>query len=242
MRLAALLGTLACCGLVTALASPSPAAVLAIDGQANIFGAGHASPPAPGGESPGQSPPGYTFTAAPGQVLNFSSVTGIVTCCESNLGAYGTGPDGGPHASGDTDITSFGGVSGILHSSRTMFLVGVFLDANEPVDPAPARLDFSGGAIGDDFTVLSPEIGQTFFVGDGLSGTGSGLTQQFIVPPSATRLYLGFADAADFGAPSSAPGYYGDNAGQLSAIFSITDIGATATRRSTWGTLKTSYR
>ena len=54
-------------------------------------------------------------------------------------------------------------------------------------------------------------VGQTFFIGDGM--TPSGLQQRFIVPPNATRLYLGFADAFSFQGP---PGAYGDNTGGLS--------------------------
>lgn len=239
MRFASIVLSAACSSLLVAAAS---AAELNIPGQANIFGAGHAVPPAPGGELGGVLPPSHSFVAAAGQVLTFSSVSGIVTCCSSDLINFGTGPDGGQWATGDTDITSYDGISGIVHSSRTMFLVGVFLTDSEPTDPAPARLDFSAGAYGDGFSAIAPAIGQTFFVGDGMTGTGSGLTQQFLVPANATRLYLGFADAADFGAPSSAPGYYGDNAGQLTALFDVTASQPTASRNGTWGTLKTIYR
>ena len=126
--------------------------------------------------------------------------------------------------------------------SRTMFMVGVFLTDAEPADPAPARLDFSPGALGDGFTAISPAIGQTFYIGDGLTGNGAGLAQQFLVPANATRLFLGFADAPDFGAPSSAAGYYGDNVGQLTATFAITQPQATPNRVSTWGRLKSFYR
>lgn len=242
MRFAPFVYPAACCALLVVAASTASAAQLTIPGQANIFGAGHAVPPAPGGELGGVLPPSHTFVAGAGQVLTFSSVTGTVTCCSSDLINYGTGPDGGPWATGNTDITSYGGVSGIIHSSRTMFLVGVFLTNAEPADPAPARLDFSAGAYGDGFTAISPAIGQTFFVGDGMTGTNTGLTQQFIVPANATRLYLGFADAADFGAPSSPPGYYGDNAGQLTALLDITTPQPTAALHHSWGTLKTIYR
>lgn len=97
------------------------------------------------------------------------------------------------------------------------FLTGVFLDDSEP-DPTltPARLDFSYGA--DSFVSLTPEIGQTFFIGDGVTGTGTGATQQFVVPDTATRLFLGFADAGYF---VGLPGAYVDNSGALSAQFEI---------------------
>jgi hypothetical protein len=94
-----------------------------------------------------------------------------------------------------------------------MFLVGVFLGATEPADPAPSILDFTSNA---DFTSLSPLIGQTFFIGDGASNTGfggNGPRQEFVVPNGATRLYLGFADAYAF---VGDPGYYSDNGGSRS--------------------------
>ncbi len=41
---------------------------------------------------------------------------------------------------------------------------------------------------------LSPFLKQVFFIGDGLTGNGTGAAQQFIVPAGATRLFLGPAD------------------------------------------------
>jgi hypothetical protein len=45
---------------------------------------------------------------------------------------------------------------------------------------------------------VSPGVQQVFFIGDGLTGTGSGTTQQFVVPPGATRLFLGTMDAYEW--------------------------------------------
>ena len=213
------------------------AATVYIDGSSNIFGAGHAAPPAPSGGGAGILPTLFAFPAAPAQVLTFSSVTGAVTCCSSTF----NGPDGGVEASGTTDILSYGGVAGVKDDSHTMFLVGVFLGSNEPVDPAPARLDFSVGALGEHFASLAPAIGQVFYVGDGLTGTGGGATQQFLVPSTATRLYLGFADAFDFGSPTGLPGFYGDNSGTILAILDVSGL-PTPTRARSWGTLKVRYR
>jgi hypothetical protein len=56
-----------------------------------------------------------------------------------------------------------------------------------------------------------------FFIGDGLTGTGSGDTQIFYIPDSATRLYLGFIDFNDI----TFYAYYHDNYGSLSASFEI---------------------
>jgi Ca2+-binding RTX toxin-like protein len=151
-----------------------------------------------------------SFTPDSNLVLTFSSVTGSVSCCSGGGGTF-NGPDGGLLASGTTNITSFNGIAGIIHTNRTMFLVGVFLDNTEPSDPAPARLSFSNP---EDFTDLSPALGQVFFIGDGLTDTG-GAVQRFHVPAGATRLFLGFADAINFGNPTSPPGFYSDNVGSL---------------------------
>lgn len=96
-----------------------------------------------------------------------------------------------------------------------MFLVGVFLSDAAPGSSAPTILNFSNA---DDFTSISPELGQTFYIGDALTGMGSGSIQEFVVPDAASRLYLGFADAIGF---SGTAGYYDDNIGELIAKFTI---------------------
>jgi len=189
---------------------------MAVDAQSNVFGAGHAYAPDPGGGGGGVLPPYFALPSGGGLVLTFSSVTGSVSC-----GPGWSGPDGGPYASGTTDILSYGGISGIVNNDATMFLVGVFLDDNEPVDPAPARLDFTGNT---GFASIAPSLAQVFFIGDGLTGTGSGAVQEFYAPAGATRLFLGFADAYEFGYPTSYPGYYNDNSGQLEVEFDVSSV------------------
>ena len=98
-----------------------------------------------------------------------------------------------------------------------MFLAGLFLDDSVPAGTAPARLDFSSTALGTNFSSLSPLLNQTFFIGDGLTATGSGLQQQFSVPDTATRLFLGFIDGADF---QGDPTFYSNNDGSFVATFS----------------------
>lgn len=198
--------------IILAVAGNAVAATLAVDAQANIFAAGEAAPLAAAGGG-GVLPSLFSFAAGSGLVLTFSSVTGTVSCC----GGGGTfnGADGGPFASGSTDVNSASGVSGILHDGLSMFLVGVFTDGTNPADPAPARLDFTGAT---GFTDLSPLLNQSFFIGDGLTGIGSGAVQQFHVPDGATTLFLGFADAFNF---DGDPSFYGDNVGELSATFAV---------------------
>ena len=74
-------------------------------------------------------------------------------------------------------------------------LEGAFLDGHETgSQSAPPTLDFT--SIGENFTSLSPLIDQVFFIGDGLTGTGTGTQQSFNVPDSATTLVFGVADGA----------------------------------------------
>ena len=83
-----------------------------------------------------------------------------------------------------------------------MFLVGVFLGPARPKRPAPPRLDFTGK---ERFSRLAPQLGQTFFVGDGKG-------RSYRAPAGATRLFLGFADSFFY---QGEPGWYGNNAGSL---------------------------
>jgi hypothetical protein len=195
---------------------PTASAItLTVPADANIFGSGHSAPPAPGGGGAGELPTefGLGFTAGSGIVLTFSSVTGSLTV-DNGSGNHVNDPDGVGSASG-IDVNSFDGVSGVV-AGTAGFLAGVFLGPSEPSDPAPLRLDFT--VIGVSFTSLSPQLNQVFFIGDGLTGDGSGGTQQFNVPAGATRLFLGLVDAPNY---QGDPGGYGDNVGSFSATFSV---------------------
>jgi hypothetical protein len=125
----------------------------------------------------------------------------------------------------NTTVTSYGGLSGIDVSQANMFLVGVFLDSAEPSGPGPSVLSYNYGTPGGLTTAdasYSPGVDQVFFIGDGLTGTGTGAEQLFNVPTGADRLYLGFADSFD-----SVPSYYADDVGSLTATFAITASTAT---------------
>ena len=201
--------------LVVSLAGSATAATLDVSGDANLFGAGHAVAPEPGGLGGGTLPPGFSFPAGPGQVLRITGVAGCVAMTVS----FGNceGPDGSEVNVAPTAVTSFGGISGINHDTNGP-LLAVFLDGTEPVDPAPASLDFRAGALGTGFAVLAPALNQAFFTGDGLTGTGTGAVQDFLVPPTATRVFFGFADGNGYSGP---PGAYFDNGGTFVVGFEI---------------------
>jgi len=178
-----------------------------VDGLADIFGAGHSSADS-GGELP------RVIKVSPGQILAFSA-SGEVTCQVGVPISQYNGPDGACWLNSSTNITPFEGISGIVDDQTTMFLAGVFLSAAEPKDPAPAALNFSPQALGQNFLELAPGLRQVFFIGDGVANTGagaSGAVQWFAVPAGATRLFLGFTDFCGSG---GAPGCYTDNGGYL---------------------------
>ncbi|MGA9472834.1 MAG: hypothetical protein WBV36_10245 [Terriglobales bacterium] len=99
-------------------------------------------------------------------------------------------------------------ISGI-QSPTLGFVTGVF-ESGPPAGGAPPTLDFN--TIGTDFTSLSPELQQLFFIGDGLTGDGTGSVQVFYVPSGAKTLYLGITDACN---GDGLPSCYGDNTGDF---------------------------
>jgi hypothetical protein len=187
-----------------------------VPAQTNIFGAGHTA--AIGG---GVLPEAIALPPGSGRVLTFDVNAAALSCC-GTAGPHGA--DGGNNLS--TNVNSAGGISGMQHLSRNIFLVGVFLGDETPSDPAPARLVYytpgetlspPAGAISvsqDEYSASA--LQQSFFIGDGLAGA---TRQRFHVPDGATRLFLGFVDALNLGdprlgTPSPAdPCCYSDNTG-----------------------------
>lgn len=218
---ASLVAGIAACGLVacgsgagtTASTAPPTTTVPAdaddrsreVPGQANIFGAGADTPPDPGGGGAGVLPAMWPLPQD-ATVVTFPEVTGTVTPIAGMAEEVGPAGDGGRY--GTTDISSFGGISGIVHERNGMFLVGVFLTDDPPPATAPERLDFTDVERPDS---VEPVIGQTFLIGD---GRGS----RFRVPDGATRLFLGFADGYYY---QGAPGWYGNNSGALAVTVDV---------------------
>lgn len=188
---------------VTAVPTPTlepstDPSVVVVTAFANIFGAGQETPPQPGGGGAGQLPPVWPLPAGETRIVTVPMASGEVH------GRYGQAPPNGPGGEEiiGSDIESLGGISGIVHDNKAMFLVGVFLTDDEPTDPAPERLDFTDN---EDFDLLEPEIGQTFLIGDGIG-------RRYLAPSGATRLFLGFAEGMFY---KGAPGWYGNNSGAL---------------------------
>lgn len=200
MRTSTVLPTAAAAALLlAALAAGAPPSTLApetvtVPAQANIFGAGRSSPPAPAGRGPGKSPVLYSLRSGATKVI-FSGGSGRVTCCTGVSPPPYSGPAGGSQLlQSGTSIPAVGGISGVDVPDKQMFLAGVFLSSGAPTGAAPPA----------NTGTTSPSLRQVFYVGAGP------LTVD--VPAGATRLFLGFADAFGFHGPA---GHYDDNAGSV---------------------------
>jgi hypothetical protein len=186
---------------------------VSVPGTADIFAAGLAQPPAlePNGGPPGTGggtlPPSVSFVASTGAVLTVPAVTGEIFFNGPGLTSV---PNGNPGFS--TDFNPVGPISGIIDSDSCEFLTGVFLVGAQPTGAPPASLNFSSSAIGADYTTLSPQLGQTFFIGSG--STSSGVLRRILAPAGATRLFLGVADGPEC---QGNPGNYNDNGGAYQA-------------------------
>lgn len=181
-----------------------------VKATANIFGYG-LSTPQPGGGGGGTLANVIALNAGTGRVAAFSA-GGMAGWG----GALVNGPDGGNFSS-TTNIGAVGPISG-YNGPLSGQLVGVFIEAGDI-----SALSAPGGMSYPDLASYSaadysPSLRQVFFVGDGLTGTGSGATQAFYVPDGAAYLVLGIADAWGFNADA---GYYDDNVGGYETSYVI---------------------
>jgi uncharacterized repeat protein (TIGR01451 family) len=189
-----------------------------------IYAAGSQSSLAAG--AAGTVPGAISLSPLAGSV-SFSSVRGSLTsACASAEGCIsvniGTGsnqndPDGTGAATATSSNTGSGSISGMTGPGAG-YLVGVFVAAGGPSGTAPPALDFTSSGIGTSFTTLSPLLNQVFFIGDGLTGDGTGTVQTFNVPAGAAQLYLGISDAGFY---NGAPGAYNDNSGSYSVTYNV---------------------
>jgi hypothetical protein len=199
--------------LLEDLAAPAAASTVtaitnqSIPGTTEVQGAGNAGLPDPGGSAP------VSFNIPSGaSLLDFTSVAGSIS-----LAAGGSNDADGAILSGSysmtvpgqTQISAFGGISGIAFPGAGA-LLGVFEGATAPTGPGPLDQNLNAGDVAQ--TGFAPALNQVFFIGDGLSGHGTGAIQDFAIPTGATRLLLGFADAVGLDGP---PAGYADNTGSL---------------------------
>ena len=140
-----------------------------------------------GDVAPAQSPAEMVdLQVSPGQFLIFSA--------SGKVGHIATATRFGPEGDTSRVVVHREGAENGISSCRAPInsLVGVFLGPGLPsLTPAPVSLNFESQAARD-YASLSPALKQVFFIGDGLTSTGS--TQGIRVPPGATRLFLGPMD------------------------------------------------
>jgi Flp pilus assembly protein TadG len=159
----------------------------------------------------------FNLTVTPGSVIQISNVSGQAsnegefTGGSGNTYADGTGngsiwslsDDGANPSLAQGTATTSGsehGISNIITPINSM--VGVFLDANAAdtasdsnYSTTPSGLDFSTQSARD-YTTLEPKLAQSFYTGTGQ--TSGGTQQTIVVPPHATRLFLGTMDGHEW--------------------------------------------
>lgn len=184
-----------------------------VQGTANIYLSGGNTMTSYSGGGQGTTPNQINLNAGAGRILTVTA-TGTWGCATVD----GYSVDGANCAGSNTSLNSSGKISGANFQGRTMPLVGVFLGSSLP-GSAPATLMYGGVGLSYSSTsYAAPLLGQIFFIGDGLTGTGSGANQAFGVPDGATTLFLGVADGFGF---AGDPGYYDDNVGSITARYNI---------------------
>jgi hypothetical protein len=195
--------------LISAVVGVTPAfagTVVVVPATADLYAAGVPSGTncCAGDTTPANSPVLTPLTFVSGEILTFTA-TGAASNVPS--GDLPPTPDGFTASPFNLFpfLTTSAGVSTGISGPLQVFLgglAGVFLG---PTNPAVAP----GQLVGTTFTSLAPALGQMFFIGDGLTGngTGTGALQTFLVPDGATRLFLGVID----------DGGYFDNHGSITA-------------------------
>jgi hypothetical protein len=210
--------------IFTSALRPVQAQTLKVDANYEISGAGYKAVTTSDGT--GALPKSITLPAG-STSMTFAIYGGSITkgrcaapCITLNGGGSYNDADGvGLQASANLQADE--SISGI-QAPTLGFVTGVF-ESGAPKGDAPATLDFN--TIGTDFTTLSPALQQLFFIGDGLTGDGTGSVQVFYVPSGAKKLYLGIPDTCDYG--SGSPSCYGDNTGDFVVSYAIsTESGA----------------
>jgi hypothetical protein len=127
-----------------------------------------------------------------GMLLSFDSVVGA-----ANNGGGSTSTMFTPDGNTGNIVHNYVGAE---HGKSDVYapinaVMGVFLTDAIPTGYAPPTLDFTTTA-SRNFTTLTPQLRQMFFIGDGRNAAGD--IQKFTVPAGATRLYVGTMDGYEW--------------------------------------------
>ena len=149
--------------------------------------------------TPRQSPlelPLSQLSVSPGDPLSFEGLSGSASYVANSANNSADGDNTFLVALGQTyppsvPTDSMNGISNVRAPIGA--IMAVFLDDNPPTNsPAPTDLDFSTDSQRD-YSSISPQLKQVFFVGDGKRSDGE--VQHIVVPQGATRVFIGMMDA-----------------------------------------------
>lgn len=157
------------------------ASTITVPGTANPYLADTSNAKGPLTSRDGTAPPSIDVSGL--SVLTFAANGGTAN--------YPGGPRPGPDGGGV--VPALYGARGEVSSWRLPIdmLAGVFLGPTRTAAPGP----YSGSLSAVE---VSPQIGQVFPIGDGLTGHGSGVRQIVHVPKGATRLFLANTDGYEW--------------------------------------------
>lgn len=212
-------------GIATAGLAHAAIVTVTVNGSSNPFLAGQ-----PGGtnccggdSTPGQGAAFVPATLTPGSTLHFSGTGGFNYAGGTPSSSLDGDNDGTSLTYTYSMTADYGtGLSG-PKQVNVDGLVGVFLTNAVPSGAAPAQLDY--GTLGLGAASYSPGVDQIFWIGDGLTGLGSGTVQSFIVPVGATRLFLGTVDGS---------GWFNNSGLGTIAIDGVTPLASAVPEPSTW--------
>jgi hypothetical protein len=147
---------------------------------------------------PYESPIPVSFSVSPGATITFTNVAGAAENVITNTPSYDATGNNGTGVSIYNNEASNGvgehGMSDVWAPLNSM--LGVFLTTTVPDGNAvPPVLDFTTQTARD-YTSLSPKTQQVFYIGNGQTSGGS--QQSIIVPPGATRFFLGTMDGHEW--------------------------------------------
>jgi hypothetical protein len=176
---------------LSALAGSAAAATVVVPATGDIF---LASQPTGSGATgffgtdtvPDNSP--VAISVSPHDELTFAA-SGSASVDDSCF----TGPDGGCYANEAGFSPS---PASNTYQGPATALIGVFLpSAVTAVSEGPASLNYAGNPGLETLASYYPALNQIFFIGDGLTGTGTGSVQAFRAPAGAATLYIAVADS-----------------------------------------------
>lgn len=149
--------------------------------------------------APRQSPLALTLSSVglqAGDSLTFEGLSGTASYVPSSAANSADGDSSfivalGQTYPGSVPTNNINGISNVRAPIGAV--MAVFMNDNAPnLTSAPTALDFNSAAQRD-YSSISPQLKQVFFVGNGKKSDGQ--VQRIVVPTGATRVFIGMMDA-----------------------------------------------